>query len=261
MKCLAVTDTGRQTVEIWSNGRQTEFRVRGATHAWWHRERLVTGYVWDAIAAACVAVPGSQPGSVLMLGLGGGTSLRALRALCPAVRICAVEFDPGMIGLARRHMELDRLDLEIHVADAYQWLDANPLRKFDVVLDDVYLALADRVARPGWSDGHLAKLRRALAPGGLVAANLVTGRGHRAMQSHGQPLSHPQHHRPGAPDRGHPRHRPRAGRIQRPHARRGAHLPRGHRKGMARRAHHLGVQLARPARRARINTANCATSS
>jgi predicted O-methyltransferase YrrM len=183
MKCLAVTDTGRQTVEIWSNGRQTEFRVRGATHAWWHRERLVTGYVWDAIAAACVAVPGSQPGSVLMLGLGGGTSLRALRALCPAVRICAVEFDPGMIGLARRHMELDRLDLEIHVADAYQWLDANPLRKFDVVLDDVYLALADRVARPGWSDGHLAKLRRALAPGGLVAANLVTGRGHRAMQS------------------------------------------------------------------------------
>ncbi len=80
-------------------------------------------------------------------------------------------------------MDLDALEIEVHTADAYPWLEKNR-RKFDVVFDDIYLAGKTDVFRPrAWDPKLLASLRRAIAPGGLLAVNLVTGAGHRRMQS------------------------------------------------------------------------------
>jgi spermidine synthase len=80
-------------------------------------------------------------------------------------------------------MALDLLDVEVVIADAYAWL-RRCRKKYDIVIDDVYLAGADDVFRPqAWEREHLALLEKVLAPGGLLTANLVTGPGHRAMQS------------------------------------------------------------------------------
>ena len=182
MRLLTTRQTAFQRVEVWGTKHEIEFRVTGATHAWWHRQHFLTGLAWDNIAAGILSNPGTVR-SVLMLGLGGGTSLRTLRHLLPDAELVAVEIDPDMISLAREFMHLDAIGADIVTADAYAWLKANS-RRFDVVFDDVYGVTADDVARPGLLTPAIhTALRRSLDPHGVFAANLVVGKGHRRVQS------------------------------------------------------------------------------
>ncbi|GAA5484168.1 polyamine aminopropyltransferase [Haloferula sargassicola] len=182
-KRIATTTTGHQSLEIWSTCASCEFRVAGAVHAWWHRDRFLTGLAWDNLAAAALLRPDGPPRSVLMLGLAGGTTPRILRQLVPEVEITAVDLDPAIIELAREHMRLDDTGMTIHIADAYEWA-AGCGRTFDVVIDDCYLAGEDDVFRPERQPERLIEtLRPLLAPGGLLLANLVTGPGHRRLQT------------------------------------------------------------------------------
>lgn len=189
MRFLTSVHTGLQKIDVWADGPagracRVEFRVAGAVHAWWHRDRFLTGLAWDNLCAACLLRPEGPPRSVLMLGLAGGTSLRALRRVVPGVRLAAVDYDAGVVGLAREHMALDQLGVEIHHGDAYDFVRGYDGPGYDVVVDDVYQALEHDVARPGaWSEATMEALSRLVAPGGLLVVNLVTGAGHRAMQS------------------------------------------------------------------------------
>jgi len=178
-----VVRTAYQELEIWQSALAAEFRVAGAVHAFYHRSRFLTGLVWDMLAAAALLGAREEPRSVLMLGLAGGTSLRTLRHLLPACRFTAVDIDGEIVGLARRHMALDKTGVEIVIGDAYAWL-RNNRRTLDVVVDDIYLAGRADVFRARAMDRRLlANLRRCLAPGGVLAVNLVTGPGHRPTQS------------------------------------------------------------------------------
>lgn len=184
MRSIGTIQTDHQSLEIWKSPLAAEFRVAGAVHAWFHRRRYLTGLAWDMIAASALLGRQYPPRSVLMLGLAGGTAFRTIRHLLPECRLTAVDIDAEIVELARRHMELDRTGVEVHIADAYGWLAANR-RRFDVVIDDIYLAGKSDVFRPRTLDPRLlALLCRAVSPGGLLAVNLVTGHGHRVMQSH-----------------------------------------------------------------------------
>ena len=183
MRRTATVHTRHQSLEIWKSDLATEFRVEGAVHAFHHRRRFLTGLAWDMIAASALLGTRPKPRSVLMLGLAGGTAFRVLRHLLPDCRLTAVDIDPEIVDLARQHMDLDSLGIEVVIGDAYPWLAKNR-RRFDVVIDDIYLAGKTDVFRPReWDPALLAHLRRALAPGGVLAVNLVTGKGHRSMQS------------------------------------------------------------------------------
>lgn len=183
MRRTGTFHTRFQSLEVWKSDLVTEFRVQGALHASFHKKRYLTGLAWDLIAAAALLRKAGPPRSILMLGLAGGTAYRVLRHLLPECRLTAIDIDAEIIDLAREHMNLDALDIEIHTTDAYPWLAKNK-RKFDVVFDDIYLAGKTDVFRPqAWDPELLVHLRRAVAPGGLLAVNLVTGAGHRKMQS------------------------------------------------------------------------------
>ncbi len=183
MRCTGIVHTHFQSLEIWKSDLATEFRVAGALHASFHKKRFLTGLAWDLIAAAALLRKDGPPRSILMLGLAGGTAFRVLRHLLPDCRLTAIDIDSEIVALAREHMELDALDIDVHTTDAYPWLENNR-RTFDVVFDDIYLAGKSDVFRPrAWNPALLDHLRRAVAPGGLLAVNLVTGAGHRTMQS------------------------------------------------------------------------------
>lgn len=183
MRRTATVHTHHQSLEVWKSDLATEFRVAGAVHAFHHRRRFLTGLAWDMIAAAALLGARPRPRSVLMLGLAGGTAFRVIRHLLPDCRLTAVDIDPEIVDLAREHMDLDSLGIEVVIGDAYPWLAANR-RTFDVVIDDIYLAGKTDVFRPReWDPALIRHLQRAIAPDGVLAVNLVTGKGHRAMQS------------------------------------------------------------------------------
>jgi predicted O-methyltransferase YrrM len=182
MRRICHFHTRFQTIALWKSDLATEFRVAGAIHAWFHRKRFLTGLAWDLIAAAALLRPDGKPKSILMLGVAGGTALRTLRHLLPDVSLAGIDLDSELIESARREMALDETGSEIIIADAYAWMAQNK-RKFDVIIDDLYLAGDDDVFRAESCDqAWLGLIRRSLAPGGLLALNLVTGPGHRAKQ-------------------------------------------------------------------------------
>jgi spermidine synthase len=183
MRKVSTVSTRFQRLEIWKSQRSVEFRVEGAVHAWFHRDRFLTGQAWDLIAAAALLRPGGPPRSIVMLGLAGGTAFRVLRHLLPECALTAVDIDGEIVELAREHMELEPLGVEVVIGDAYTWLAENR-RQFDVVIDDIYLAGFEDVFRPQpMQESTVTLLRGAVAEGGLLAVNLVTGKGHRKVQS------------------------------------------------------------------------------
>lgn len=134
---------------------------------------IVTGSVWDAIAAPLLALPPARRKRVLLLGLGGGSVARIVRALAPGALIVGVEFDPDVVTIARSHFGLRELEVEVIVADALDVLRTER-RLFDFVVDDVFVGRGDHVHKPEWAPrpGHELAARR-LRPGGVFVSNTL----------------------------------------------------------------------------------------
>jgi len=144
------------------------------TFASFHRAGSVsTGSVWDAIAAGLLALPPARRRRVLVLGLGAGSVARLVRALAPRAQIVGVEFDPEIIEVSRKYFGLDGLDLDVQIGDAYAYLK-HSRRRFDAILEDVFVGSGDAVQKPEWlpQPGHLLAAR-CLAPGGVLVSNAL----------------------------------------------------------------------------------------
>lgn len=134
---------------------------------------MLTGSVWDALAAPLCALPPARRREVLVLGLGGGSAARLVRALAPSARIVGVEWSAEVLRAARRHMALDALEIETVRADARDYL-ASSRRRFDAVIEDVFVGTARSVRKPAWLlEGGLAAAARRVRPGGLLVVNTI----------------------------------------------------------------------------------------
>jgi hypothetical protein len=95
-----------------------------------------TGYYYDAFALGPLLVPARR---ALVLGMGAGASVHALRVTAPDIDVDAVEVDPRVVEAATRWFGVDLNDprLHVHVEDARRFLsrDAGP---WDLVQLDVY---------------------------------------------------------------------------------------------------------------------------
>jgi spermidine synthase len=110
-----------------------------------------------------------QPRDVLMVGLGGGTMPRWLRAHYPEARIVNVEFDPEVVRIAKEYFDfVPDENMEVVIKDARRWLRTTDQR-FDLILLDAF--------HGGYIPFHLTTreflimVREHLKPGGAVCAN------------------------------------------------------------------------------------------
>jgi spermidine synthase len=160
-------------VRVRSGREGTSLRVDG-THASFYRPgELLTGSVWDALAAPLVWLPRRRRRSVLVLGLGGGSAARLVRALSPRARIVGVERSPEVIEAARRSFGLDALDVAVVCEDARRFL-ARSRARFDVVIEDVFIGTDRTVRKPAWLlEEGLARAAARVRPGGLLIANTI----------------------------------------------------------------------------------------
>jgi len=165
---------------------QSRARVRVQSDRWGKRlivdetfaslyrpDNVATGCVWDALAAPLLALPPARRRRILVLGLGGGSVARILRELAPEALLVGVEFDPEVVRMARKHFALDSLAIELHVEDALAVLRAEK-RRYDLVVDDVFVGRGDAVRKPDWlPHPGLDLAAEILAPGGLLVSNTL----------------------------------------------------------------------------------------
>ncbi len=148
-------------------------RIDGTFASWWAPGSQVTGGVWDALAAPVLMLPPVRRRSLLVLGLGGGSAARVLRALAPQAQIVGVERDPEVLRVARRRLGLSDLGVEVVEADARVYL-ARLRRSFDLIIEDLFVGSGRQVHKPDWLAGAaLARLAGRLAPGGLLVSNAL----------------------------------------------------------------------------------------
>jgi spermidine synthase len=150
-----------------------ELYVDGTFASRYEPGQVITGSVWDALAAGIVALPRQRRRSVLLLGLGGGSAARVARALGPRARIVGVEIDPSVVRLARRWFDLDALGIEVVIDDARTYLE-RCRRRFDAVLEDVFVGTGRDAVKPEWlPQPGLARAAACLARSGILASNAL----------------------------------------------------------------------------------------
>ncbi len=164
---------GRARVEVRHIAGGRALRVDGSFASFWRPGSALTGSVWDALAAPLAWLPPARRRKVLILGLGGGSAARLARALAPRAEIVGVEIDPGVVAAARDAFDLEALGLEIVTDDARRFL-ARERRRFDAVLEDVFVGSGRAVHKPDWMlEPGLAAAARRVARGGLLVSNAL----------------------------------------------------------------------------------------
>jgi spermidine synthase len=160
-------------VEVKHSSKGRALRIAGPFASWYEPGKEVTGSVWDALAAPLLLLPKSRRDRVLILGLGGGSAARVVRALAPRARITGVEIDAKVVRAARRWFDLDGLGVEVVKGDARRYLERTR-RRFDVILDDVFVGNRRNLRKPDWiPDPGLALAAGQLRPGGILVSNAL----------------------------------------------------------------------------------------
>jgi spermidine synthase len=148
-------------------------RVDGTYASSYRPGSALTGSVWDALVAPLAWLPPTRRRSVLVLGLGGGSAARLVRAMAPRCRIVGVESSAEVLRAARRWFDLDALDVEVVHGCARQYLRRCRAR-FDVVIEDVFVGAGRSVRKPDWlPEPGLHAASRLLHRGGLLVSNAI----------------------------------------------------------------------------------------
>jgi spermidine synthase len=97
---------------------------------------LWTGTYYDLFSLGPVLVPTQR---VLVLGLGGGSSIAATRFTASQAEFDALEIDAVVVTAAERFfgLDADAVNLRVHVADARPWLAQNNIL-YDIIQVDAY---------------------------------------------------------------------------------------------------------------------------
>lgn len=150
-----------------------ELRVDGTLASLHRPGGALTGPVWWALAAPVLLVRTRRRRRVLLLGLAAGSVARALRALDDEAEIVGVDFDEEVVRLARRHFGLDALRVELVVDDAARYL-RRERRRFDVVVEDLFVGPSRTVRKPEWvlGDGYRL-IRKRLRRDGVFVSNTI----------------------------------------------------------------------------------------
>lgn len=127
---------------------------------------VYTRYMTLALAYAAGAA------RVVDIGMGGGRIASYIHDFVPQARVTCVELDPGVVELAQRYFGMrpgPRLELVTSDGRIYM---ARATERFDIILVDAYqgtLVPFHLVTREFYGI-----LQRRLAPGGVVAQNIMT---------------------------------------------------------------------------------------
>ncbi len=156
--------------EVRSAGQSLRLYTNGAFHSQFNARHLFSGAVWDLLTLPALMVP-VTPDRVLMLGVGGGASMLQLNRVLAPREIVGIEQDPVHVAIARRFFKVDVANTTLITADAIGWTRRSR-RRFDMVVDDLFLDTAADPARPTAVDAAwLTRLAARVSDNGVLVQN------------------------------------------------------------------------------------------
>lgn len=173
-------------INVWQQGEERVLEVGGYAQSVGIDARDLENRFWGRMAEES-ARRVTNPESVLVLGLGGGTAAHLLAKKFPGIIIDGVELDPAVVKVGERYFALNEIpNLRVIVADAYR-LVQNPeghgLRAttYPIIIVDLYLG-------GKWSPEleeveFLQALKRLLAKDGVATFNRVYGSNHQQFRT------------------------------------------------------------------------------
>lgn len=133
------------------------------------------GTLWELLAVPALLT--KRPvDSALLLGLGGGAAVHALRRLVGPARMLAIELDPVVARIAHQQFDVAGSDLEVRIGDAFEYVRSDDIVSFDLVIDDVFGQRAGLPLRDERLDGDWwAAVGALVAPGGALVVDFGDG--------------------------------------------------------------------------------------
>jgi|GEM_PF-78973 len=160
------------TYEVREYDNTVRLYANGVQHSEFNRQRFVTGSVWDLLwLPAFLAKEGSIK-RVLILGLGGGSSIPPLRYFFDPQEIVAVEMDEFHLEVARDHFKVTEMGVQTHCADAVEWVKNYAGPPFDLVIEDLFAPANITVTRAVQANRRwLKQLEGLVTPQGVLVMN------------------------------------------------------------------------------------------
>lgn len=82
-------------------------------------------------------IPDKDPKTALVLGVGGATVCRLLLEKFPDIKITGVDNNPEVIQAAREHLKLDEVNMDLVVADAFEFIEKTT-EKYGLIIVDLF---------------------------------------------------------------------------------------------------------------------------
>jgi spermidine synthase len=136
-------------------------------------DRMVMHYPQMMMGALYVR---PAPGSVLIIGLGGGTLPRALVDVTPGVRIDVVEIDAAVVRVAKQYFAFRESErVRIHTMDGRVFVKraVRARERYDLIMLDAFDH--EYIPEHLLTQEFLREVKSLLAPEGVLAANTFAG--------------------------------------------------------------------------------------
>lgn len=135
----------------------------------WHKSEPHVPQL-EYVRAMLLVLLFNTPKQTLTLGLGAGTLNSSLHAGIAGLKQQVVELRPGVIEAAQRFFQLPQgKRLQLHQADAFEFMRSYQGKKLDVIFSDLYNA--DDAEGEQFSAEFLENCRRQLKVGGWLVLN------------------------------------------------------------------------------------------
>ncbi|WP_049722010.1 methyltransferase domain-containing protein [Gilvimarinus polysaccharolyticus] len=155
-------------------GASLRLYTNGIFHTQHHPTRDFDGSLWDLLWLPSIVLANQAVRRILVLGVGGGAVICALRKRYPQALIIGVDINAVHLTIARRFFRADGPNTLLLEADALAFMEFYRGPAFDLIIDDLFASENGEPSRvvaltPKWSH----RLSRALSSPGLLLVNFT----------------------------------------------------------------------------------------